>query len=120
MYAFNHQWTEDRRHVYGHVLDFNMKIFERYFCSPGIEHDVLLNAYKHARALDLRIAERGHAAVSKVTDEMRQLRIEKRKQARSASAAKKREARRNLRLEMRKTERALARAGKNTGIDTSC
>lgn len=116
MYAFNHQWTEDRRHVYGHILDFNMKIFERYFCSPGIGDDALLKSYKRARALDLRIAIRGHSVIAKVTDQKRQLRIEKRKQARSAIIAEKREARRNFRVQLRKNERALARAGKTTTL----
>ncbi len=66
MYGFDNQWTPDRRHVYTHVLDFNMKVFEHYYCVPGLPKARLDAAYHKARLLDLSVGRGGHAAVAKV------------------------------------------------------
>ncbi len=50
---YRNQWTDDRRHVRPDVLTFNMKMFEHYFCSPGIAESEMMDAYNHARELDL-------------------------------------------------------------------
>lgn len=63
--AFNHQWTEDRKHVYPHVLDFNMKIFEHYFCTPGLPREELEASWKNAVKLDKMIGKKGHASVAR-------------------------------------------------------
>jgi hypothetical protein len=77
MYAFDNQWTEGRRHVYPHVLDFNMKIFETHFCQSDMDVSALEKAYQHALALDRKIARQGHTAVAN-----------RMSQARAAKAAK--------------------------------
>ncbi|ABE46809.1 GSCFA domain-containing protein [Polaromonas sp. JS666] len=64
MYAFDNQWTEDRRHVYPHVLDFNMKVFETHFCQSKMDASALEKAYKRALELDRKVARGGHEAVS--------------------------------------------------------
>ncbi|CAA0086310.1 Uncharacterised protein [Starkeya nomas] len=64
MYAFSHQWTEDRRHVYRHVLDFNMKIFEHYFCDPSLPKADLQSSLRKAQRLDKLIGTLGHSAVA--------------------------------------------------------
>ncbi|OLP53872.1 hypothetical protein BJF92_04620 [Rhizobium rhizosphaerae] len=63
---FHYQWGEDRRHVRRDVLDFNMKLFEHYYCSPGIGADEVRAAYDHAWELDHNRAEnqRQHDVVS--------------------------------------------------------
>ncbi|WP_019905262.1 GSCFA domain-containing protein [Methylobacterium sp. 77] len=70
MYGFDNQWTADRRHVYGHVLDFNMKVFEHYYCIPGLSKARLHASYRKARLLDLSIGRNGHAAVAKADPEV--------------------------------------------------
>ncbi len=50
---YRNQWTDDRRHVRPDVLTFNMKMFEHYFCSPGIAGSEMMEAYNHAREVDL-------------------------------------------------------------------
>lgn len=62
MYAFDNQWLEDRRHVYPHVLDFNMKIFETYYCDSDMSVPDLEEAYKRALEKDRQIATEGHTA----------------------------------------------------------
>jgi hypothetical protein len=64
MFAFDNQWTEDRRHVYPHVLDFNMKIFETHYCQSEMTPAKLQTAYERALKLDKKVATEGHAAVS--------------------------------------------------------
>lgn len=54
---FRNQWGDDRRHVRRDVLDFNMKLFEHYYCSPGIPFEELEASYRHAWDLDLRKGE---------------------------------------------------------------
>ncbi|SEK46624.1 GSCFA family protein [Xaviernesmea oryzae] len=54
---FHYQWGEDRRHVRRDVLDFNMKMFEHYYCDPGLEENELRAAYDHAWELDINRAE---------------------------------------------------------------
>ncbi len=61
--SFNHQWTTDRKHVYPHVLEFNMKVFEHYFCISGASREELETTFREARRMDKLIGESGHAAV---------------------------------------------------------
>lgn len=65
MYGFNHQWRDDRRHVYSHVLDFNMKVFERYYCQTALDDDGLLQSLRYAQRQDRLIGRLGHAAMAK-------------------------------------------------------
>ncbi|OWJ63562.1 GSCFA domain-containing protein [Inquilinus limosus] len=65
MYGFNHQWRDDRRHVYSHVLDFNMKVFERYYCQTALDDDGLLQSLRYAQRQDRLIGQLGHAAMAK-------------------------------------------------------
>lgn len=83
--AFNHQWTSDRKHVYKHVLDFNMKIFDHYYCNPGISYEALLKSFRRAQRLDLRIGRRGHAAVATLEDKSHEERVAARKAAKIAA-----------------------------------
>lgn len=97
--AFNHQWTIDRKHVYPHVLDFNMKIFEHFFCDPGIGYEELELSWKTARQLDKEIGIHGHSAVAK---RLGQLMPEER---RAEKIAQRRDARRAQRIAERILER---------------
>jgi hypothetical protein len=98
MYAFNHQWTVDRRHVYQRVLDFNMRVFERYFCLPAIPDETVLQALRAAQSADRVIAKNGHAAASMLTKERRGAAAEKRMKARI-------EARKQARLQSKPLKR---------------
>lgn len=61
--CFNHRFLEDRRHVHKHVLDFNMKVFEKYFCQSQITTEDVLNELRKAQKLDRRVGRYGHWAV---------------------------------------------------------
>ncbi len=113
MYGFNHQWQDDRRHVYSHVLDFNMKVFERYYCQTGLDDDALLQSFRYARRQDRLIGQLGHAAMVKVDGATEEERIA----ARKARAQAKRELERAQIREARRQQRiAERRAAAGTAI----
>jgi len=105
MYGFNHQWRDDRRHVYPHVLDFNMKVFERYYCQSDLGDQELLASFRAARRLDERIGRLGHSAVAVQTAQT----PEEREAARVALGFQKRALRREQIREARRQERIAAR-----------
>ena len=57
---------EDRRHVHKHVLDFNMKTFEKYFCDSAITNTDLFEAFEKAQKLDRRVGRYGHWSVPRL------------------------------------------------------
>jgi len=61
--AFNNQFMEDRRHIHKHVLDFNMKVFEKYFCKSRITNEELVSHLRKAQKLDRRVGRYGHWSV---------------------------------------------------------
>jgi len=61
--SFNNQFMEDRRHVHKHVLDFNMKVFEKYFCKSQITNEELISSLRKAKKLDGRVGRYGHWSV---------------------------------------------------------
>lgn len=87
---YRNQWGDDRRHVRSDVLTFNMKMFEHYYCSPGIQETEMIDAYNHAWESELRKGEtmRNRDAVSY-----------------AEHRAIKKEAKINARLEARRLER---------------
>lgn len=87
---FRNQWGDDRRHVRHDVLTFNMKMFERYYCAPGIDDEELMQAYNRAWELDLQKGENMRNRPVKAYQEARDIR----KQAKIAA-----------RIEARKIER---------------
>ena len=62
--AFRQPFCEDRRHVYSHVLNLNMRVFERYFCDSGLTDADLNATWTAARAKDRRLAQFGHKAIA--------------------------------------------------------
>lgn len=58
-HGFDNQFGMDRRHVSVTVLDFNMKMFERYFCTPGLDDATLLESYRRAQKRDKRLGKYG-------------------------------------------------------------
>jgi hypothetical protein len=113
MYGFNHQWQDDRRHVYSHVLDFNMKVFERYYCQNGLDDDGLLHSFRYAQRQDRLIGQLGHAAVAKREATTEDERIA----ARKALARGQRELERaRIREERRQQRIAERRAATGTAI----
>jgi hypothetical protein len=60
IHGFDNQWAADRRHVYAHVLDFNMKVFEAYFCLGSLGVEALNAAYAEAKRRDTQVARKGH------------------------------------------------------------
>lgn len=87
MYGFDNQWTEDRRHVYPHVLTFNMMTFEHFFCLGDVDAQALLKNFRHARALDQKIAQLGHESVAKLSGDLKEARIADRQIAAEKAAA---------------------------------
>jgi hypothetical protein len=105
MHAFDNQWTPDRRHVYPHVLRFNMVMFEKYYCIDGVGDEELAAAYRKARTLDRAVAREGHEAVAR-----RPANAPKRAPGRAADAESVRQARIEARIETRIRDRMAARA----------
>ncbi len=60
--CFTAPFLNDRVHVHNHVLDFNMGVFERYFCLTGMTDADLRVRWEVARELDRRVAAEGHGA----------------------------------------------------------
>jgi GSCFA family len=60
---FQNAFMEDRKHPHHHVLDFNMKAFEHFFCTQGIDAAQLASAFGDSRALDRRVGSDGHFSV---------------------------------------------------------
>lgn len=100
---FNNQWTADRKHVYGHVLEFNMKVFEHYFCTPGIPRSDLEKSFRLAQELDRIAGRKGHSAISVMAGHTR----EERKALKKAVAKKRADERGAI---PRETREAIARA----------
>lgn len=50
--CFRHPFQDDNRHPFAHVLELNMRAFERYFCRTGLEDADLEAAYLTALAAD--------------------------------------------------------------------
>lgn len=69
MNCFNHQFMEDRRHVHNHVLNFNMNVFLKYFCTSGMTESELYAQLCHAQKLDRRVGRYGHWSVERSLQE---------------------------------------------------
>lgn len=101
--SFNHQWTIDRKHVHGHVLDFNMKVFEHYFCSPGASREELESTFRDAIMVDKLIGKSGHDAVGGGEDmAFEENRIKRKVELAAQRMAERREQRIQERIAMRK------------------
>lgn len=61
--CFNNPFLEDRKHVHHHILDFNMHVFERYFCESSLTDAEILSLFRRAQVLDKRVGTYGHWAV---------------------------------------------------------
>ncbi|WP_081631267.1 GSCFA domain-containing protein [Methylobacterium sp. 77] len=112
---FNNQWTADRKHVYGHILDFNMKVFEHYFCVDGINRDGLETSFRLAQELDNLIGKKGHNALSVLSghtpQERKALKMAIRKERAALAETRSPEQIKAARIAKRKTKRiALQRA----------
>ncbi len=59
---FNHAYRIDRIHVHPYVVEFVMKVFERYYCMSGTTDEALLEAFRAAREIDRRVGAEGHKA----------------------------------------------------------
>ncbi|TWF49878.1 GSCFA family protein [Neorhizobium alkalisoli] len=88
---FSHQWEGDRRHPHIHVLDFNMQMFEAFFCKPGLPMPTLEATFRAALETDVKLGMEGHENEGMSYSQLRNLRIEERREA-------KREARRQERI----------------------
>lgn len=58
LYPFNNQFLADQRHVYKHILDFNMKVFERYFCMSGRTDADVARSFRAALIRDQSLSDR--------------------------------------------------------------
>ncbi|KQV41892.1 hypothetical protein ASE23_04155 [Rhizobium sp. Root73] len=79
---FNNQWEVDRRHVQPHILDFNMQMFESFYCTPGLSKDSLTKTFKAAIEEDLKIGMNGQESDGLTYSEIRRQKIEERREAR--------------------------------------
>jgi len=84
---FNNQWSVDRRHVYPHVLNFNMAMFEHYYCDPGIPYEKLDAVFRKALDEDIRIGMNGQINDGLSYAAIRQRKIEAKRAARRAERA---------------------------------
>eukprot|EP00913_Durusdinium_trenchii_P021379 g20092.t1 len=104
---YNHPWSVDRRHLYGHVLDFNMRMFETYFCTPGHDKAELERVFKESLAADMRLGMRGPISEGLSYAELREQRIEAKKAKRIQARVQAREQARLERIAERRDERQL-------------
>lgn len=104
MHAFNHQWTEDKRHVYPHVLDFNMKVFEHYFCNDALSLEDLKTSFSRAQRLDKRIGVLGHSSVSMRQGQTQTVTEAKKQAIQDERRSERKKARVAERLAMRKSK----------------
>ncbi|TXN26880.1 GSCFA domain-containing protein [Methylobacterium sp. WL19] len=115
LYAFDNQFIPDRRHINGPVLDFNMKIFERYFCTPGIDDAELLASFRAAQAKDKDVAKNGQQSFvdyQKEKQNRREKALAERKAARLAVKAERRAAQIEARRALPPTAEHLERLAK--------
>ena len=81
-----------------HVVQFNVALFERYFCLSGMTDNELLERWRKARAEDAamrsRTSEEANASFKVATGALLERRREERREAR-------RQARRQARIEAR-------------------
>ncbi|PSJ58837.1 GSCFA domain-containing protein [Pseudaminobacter soli (ex Li et al. 2025)] len=61
--CFINPMMEDRKHPHDHVIELNMKVFERYFCKSGLTDADVDRAFGRAALLDYTVARDGHLAV---------------------------------------------------------
>lgn len=87
--CFRHQFGGDRRHVHPHVLDLNMKAFERYFCKTGMTDEQFNATFVEALALDRELGgEDKSAAIGRITrDRARKRRLPTAIQSRARNEA---------------------------------
>lgn len=79
---FNNQWDVDRRHVQPHVLDFNMQMFEAFYCTPGLTQEQLAETFRLAVETDVQLGMNGQENDGLTYAEIRRLRVEERREAR--------------------------------------
>ncbi|KQY08513.1 hypothetical protein ASE23_29490 [Rhizobium sp. Root73] len=97
---FNNQWHVDRRHVLQPVLNFNMQMFEAFYCTPGITQEALNSTFKVALEEDVKIGMNGQDSDGLTYTEIRRQSIEAKRDA-------KRQARIKERVAARAVERRL-------------
>jgi hypothetical protein len=91
--CFDRPYTPDRRHIHTHVLDFNMRLFERYYCGTRIDDAKLLRYWQRAQRIDRKFAKLGSEFATRFYKEedakraatLRAGRIEQRRAARIAA-----------------------------------
>lgn len=64
--CFNNQFMEDRKHVHSHILDFNMQVFERYYCTTALTDADVLSSFRKTQKLDRRVGRYGHWSVHRI------------------------------------------------------
>ena len=98
--CFDRPFRLDRHHVYLHILDLNMRLFERYYCQSGITDERLLRIWQRARRMNRRYSRMEIEAAEALEVEefearekgRKEFRIEKRQQARRALIMQRRRA----------------------------
>ena len=116
--CFERPFIDDRKHPHWTAVDFNLTLFERYFCQTGMTDADLLTAWRAARAEDRRLPQmtsvEAQAAFQRQSDErseeMRRLHAEAKAVAeqKRVELMQQREAERQARLDAHK-ERLEAR-----------
>ena len=90
----NRPFQMDRHHVYLHILDLNMRLFERYYCQSGITDERLLRPWQRARRMDQRFWQTDVEAAEAINNQEIELRkkgapgVPRRKAAKRAKSTK--------------------------------
>ncbi|HEX4507166.1 MAG TPA: GSCFA domain-containing protein [Alphaproteobacteria bacterium] len=93
---FSRPFTYDRRHVFLHILDLNMRLFERYYCRSGITDERLGRIWQRAQRIDRRYAKMEPLAIEELekaeqerrTEGNKAFRVERRRQMQARRAAR--------------------------------
>jgi len=74
--CFSRPFIYDRRHVFLHILDLNMRLFERYYCNSGVTDERLLRIWQRAQRMDRRYARMEPRAVAELETQEIERRLE--------------------------------------------
>ncbi|WP_374308556.1 GSCFA domain-containing protein [Methylocella sp.] len=111
---FNNPFLPDRRHVRKHVLDFNMRVFERYYCLSGVTDAQIERAFRTAfvkdQLVDAATRARRPDKLAGTPEEKRKFKTEARKLARVSDRLRERAAKIAAQADARAKARRAKRA----------
>lgn len=118
MHCYRNQWGPDGKHVVKTVLNFNMALFEHFFCAGDLSREELQRSYETSLEVDDRIGRDGHVRDGYSVEELRNHTREAVRQQRIAARIAERKAAREQVTAIRQENATQANARKkNHGMN---